>query len=100
MSTDKHFTSNEVLERTQCLPLLLPTDQKVCVQARGGTRGVSITEEAEEKKGRSMKNRKWCHWPYLEKQENEHIHIATKATKTQYQEKNKSHIRSKAQSKA
>lgn len=33
----------------QSLPLLLPTDRKVCIQLRGGTRAVSIMKEAKEK---------------------------------------------------
>jgi len=53
--TNKHFTSNEVLERTQSLPLLLPTDRKVCVQLRGGIRVVSVMEEAKEKRRRKHK---------------------------------------------
>lgn len=98
--TNKDFTSNEVLERTQSLPLLLPTDRKVYVHLRGGTRGVSITEEAKEKRRRKHKKQKMCHWPYLEKQENEHIYVAAKPNKTQCQGKSKRHTTTKAQSKA
>lgn len=47
-----------MLERMQSLPLLLPTDRKVCVQLRRGTRGVSIMEEAKEKKRRKHKKQK------------------------------------------
>ena len=56
--TNKHFTSNDVLERMQSLPLLLPTDRRVCVQLRGGTRGVSVMEEAKEKRRRKHKKQK------------------------------------------
>lgn len=62
---------------------------------------MSTMEEAKEKRRRKhKKNRKICHWPYLEKQGDEHIYLAAKPNKTQCQEKNERHTTTKAQSKA
>lgn len=72
----------------------------VCPVKKRNKRGVHHGGGKREEREEAEKKPEKCHWPYLEKQGNEHIYLAAKPNKTQCQGKNERHTTNKAQSKA